>query len=448
VDIALDHSLLLSVTLPELQACLLQLCPPALTHGTTVLAFQPSSRLVATLQRLGCPHFIAAWVERLAKEWLRLPPALLGSTEPLGEEVVGAQECDGAVAEEEEEKRTTAEKSGTRNEAAPDDATSTGTVNAAMTLAPNLLHLLRSAGARSAIAALGDGFARFNGKSDDDDVVDDDGDGGGDEPAAWSAEEVLLSTAHPRGWVPNPSIPGGWLRHQSDEDDGRSSGNSSGTSSGRSKSTSTTTTVESYPTTALVEALLPCVPRPLSGGLGLVELVLANGMKVAYKYNDRLDDEVLLSGYAPGGLTQALPLLEAAFPDPAASTTRGEKGEAAAAAAAAPAANSSTAPLSEAVLKQRRAAMFALRHGTAIASLFGLYGLPLADVEDALAGQRVALQCELGLYARSVSGDCSPQDLVTQLRLIHLAFTAQVCAVVLVYVGEAKAKRTESLQLQ
>ena len=138
----------------------------------------------------------------------------------------------------------------------------------------------------------------------------------------------------------------------------------------------------------------------------------------------------LLVGYAPGGLTQALPLLEAAFPDN--SSARSE-------------ASAGTAPgasVDPAVLKQRRSAMFALRHGTAIASLFGLYGLPLAEVEDALAGKRVSLQCDLGLYARSLSADCSPQDLATQLRMVNLAFTAQVgvCSCARVWLRDASCE--------
>jgi hypothetical protein len=99
-------------------------------------------------------------------------------------------------------------------------------------------------------------------------------------------------------------------------------------------------------------------------------------------------------------LTQALPLLAAAFPEGPGGSGSG-------------------------VAAQRRA-MFALRHAAPLAALFGLYGLPVAQVEDALAGQRVSLSCELGLFDRSIGGDCSPQDLGTQLRLLHLAFTAQV----------------------
>ena len=46
-------------------------------------------------------------------------------------------------------------------------------------------------------------------------------------------------------------------------------------------------------------------------------------------------------------------------------------------------------------------------------------------VMDALSSKRVGLSLDLGLYERTISGDCSPADLECQLRLVHLAFTAQ-----------------------
>jgi hypothetical protein len=179
--------------------------------------------------------------------------------------------------------------------------------------APNLLHLLRNAGASSAVAARGDGFVRFNGKSDENNDDDEDNYDDEDGEQAQSAEAVLLSTAHPRGWVPNPTVPGGWLRHRNNDGDehgdalyadgsddvvtgksGISGGECDGSSSSGGGSNSSSSGSPS--TSTLVDALSPSVPKHLSGGLGLVELVLGNGMKVVYKYNDFLDDEVLVSG--------------------------------------------------------------------------------------------------------------------------------------------------------
>ena len=291
----------------------MQLCPPALTHGTTVLAFQPSSRLTATLQRCGCPHVIAAWIETLAKEWFRLPPALLGSTEPLGEALVEVGARDDASAGAADEELKVHETGGsTGNEAAGGGPTASATANAAVVPAPNLLHLLRNAGASSAVAARGDGFVRFNGKSDENNDDDEDNYDDEDGEQAQSAEAVLLSTAHPRGWVPNPTVSGGWLRHRNDDGDEHGdapyadgsddvatgkSGISGGESDGSSSSGGSNSSSSGSPSTStLVEALSPSVPKHLSGGLSLVELVLGNGMKVVYKYNDHLDDEVLISG--------------------------------------------------------------------------------------------------------------------------------------------------------
>ena len=295
----------------------MQLCPPALTRGTTVLAFQPSSRLTATLQRCGCPHVIAAWIETLAKEWLRLPPALLGSTEPLGEALVevGARDDASAGGGAEQELKVHETGGSTGHEApksGPTGITSTA-ANAAVVPAPNLLHLMRNAGASSAVAARGDGFVRFNGRSDENNEDDEDDYEDEDGEQAQSTEAVLLSTAHPRGWVPNPTVPGGWLRHRNNDGDehgdalyadgsddvvtgksGISGGESDGSSSSGGGSNSSSSGSPS--TSTLVDALSPSVPKHLSGGLGLVELVLGNGMKVVYKYNDFLDDEVLVSG--------------------------------------------------------------------------------------------------------------------------------------------------------
>jgi predicted Zn-dependent peptidase len=106
---------------------------------------------------------------------------------------------------------------------------------------------------------------------------------------------------------------------------------------------------------------------------------LANGVRVATKTTDFLDDQVLVRAFARGGL-------------------------------------------SEVPEKQYLDALYA---GT-IAGELGMFGLRPETLFDALAGKRADVAAKTGTYFRRVDGDTSPTDIETGLQLMYMLFTQDV----------------------
>ncbi|CAI5511991.1 unnamed protein product [Closterium sp. Naga37s-1] len=116
-------------------------------------------------------------------------------------------------------------------------------------------------------------------------------------------------------------------------------------------------------------------------GLGVTELRLSNGMRVAVKCTDFLDDQILISGYAYGGLSEV-----------------------------------SEAEYYTAAMAQ------------SIAGEAGIFGHPPAVMAELLAGKRVEVGGKLSSYMRVFSGECSPDDLETALQLVYQLFTCSITA--------------------
>ncbi|KAJ7536029.1 hypothetical protein O6H91_12G054400 [Diphasiastrum complanatum] len=113
--------------------------------------------------------------------------------------------------------------------------------------------------------------------------------------------------------------------------------------------------------------------------IGATELILDNGIRVCYKSTDFLDDQVLFSGYAYGGLSEV--------------------------------------PESE---------FLSCSMGSTIAGEIGVFGYKPSTLMDMLAGKRAEVGTKVGAYMRTFSGDCSPTDLETALQLIYQLFTTNV----------------------
>eukprot|EP00897_Mesotaenium_endlicherianum_P008456 jgi/Mesen1/7639/ME000004S07907 len=104
--------------------------------------------------------------------------------------------------------------------------------------------------------------------------------------------------------------------------------------------------------------------------LGATELVLSNGMRVCYKPTDFLDDQVLISGYAYGGLSE---VPEESYHTCAMATT--------------------------------------------IAGEMGIYGHKPIALAEMLAGKRADVSVKVAAYTRTFGADCSPADLETALQM-------------------------------
>ncbi|RWR72552.1 zinc protease PQQL-like protein isoform X1 [Cinnamomum micranthum f. kanehirae] len=113
--------------------------------------------------------------------------------------------------------------------------------------------------------------------------------------------------------------------------------------------------------------------------VGVTELLLSNGMKVCYRCTDFLDDQVLFTGFAYGGLSE---LSENDY--------------------------------------------FSCSMGTTIAGEIGVFGYRPSVLMDMLAGKRAEVGTKIGAYMRTFSGDCSPSDLETALQLVYQLFTTNV----------------------
>ncbi|XP_047054247.1 zinc protease PQQL-like [Lolium rigidum] len=114
-------------------------------------------------------------------------------------------------------------------------------------------------------------------------------------------------------------------------------------------------------------------------GIGATEMVLSNGMRVCYKCTDFLDDQVVFTGFAYGGLSE----------------------------------------LSEDEYTS-------CSMGSTIAGEIGIFGYRPSVLMDMLAGKRAEVGTKVGAYMRSFSGDCSPSDLETGLQLVYQLFTTKV----------------------
>lgn len=113
--------------------------------------------------------------------------------------------------------------------------------------------------------------------------------------------------------------------------------------------------------------------------IGATELLLSNGMRVCYRCTDFLDDQVLFTGFAYGGLSE---LSENDY--------------------------------------------FSCSMGTTIAGEIGIFGYRPSVLMDMLAGKRAEVGTKIGAYMRTFSGDCSPSDLETALQLVYQLFTTNV----------------------
>ncbi|RLM93624.1 putative zinc protease PqqL [Panicum miliaceum] len=114
-------------------------------------------------------------------------------------------------------------------------------------------------------------------------------------------------------------------------------------------------------------------------GIGATEMILSNGMRICYKYTDFLDDQVIFTGFAYGGLSE----------------------------------------LSEAEYTS-------CSMGSTIAGEIGTFGYRPSVLMDMLAGKRAEVGTKVGAYMRTFSGDCSPSDLETALQLVYQLFTTNV----------------------
>ena len=113
--------------------------------------------------------------------------------------------------------------------------------------------------------------------------------------------------------------------------------------------------------------------------LGFKIVQLSNGMQVAMKQTDFLDDQVLVRCFARGGL-------------------------------------------SEVDQKDYLDALYA----NTIASELGSYGVKPEILADILAGKRCDVAAKTGTYYRKVDGEASPTDIESTMQLIHMLFTSDV----------------------
>ena len=137
------------------------------------------------------------------------------------------------------------------------------------------------------------------------------------------------------------------------------------------------------PETLIEESSLPTPGRVVSARtferFGFKQLTLANGMRVAMKRTDFLDDQVLIRAFARGGL-------------------------------------------SESPREQYLDSLYA----ATIAGELGMFGCKPEVLHDVMAGKRCDVSAKTGTYHRRVDADASPVDLETGMQLAHLLFTSDV----------------------
>lgn len=113
--------------------------------------------------------------------------------------------------------------------------------------------------------------------------------------------------------------------------------------------------------------------------MGFAVHELSNGIKIALKTTDFLDDQVLIRAFAKGGLSE---IEESKY-------------------------------------------LNALYANT-IAGELGMFGVKPEILSDILAGKRADVACTTGTYFRRIDGDTSPVDIEVGLQLIYLLFTQDV----------------------
>ncbi|PKA56306.1 Ubiquinol-cytochrome-c reductase complex core protein I, mitochondrial [Apostasia shenzhenica] len=114
-------------------------------------------------------------------------------------------------------------------------------------------------------------------------------------------------------------------------------------------------------------------------GVCATELMLSNGMRVCYKSTDFLDDQIIFTGFAYGGLSE---LSEDEY--------------------------------------------ISCSMGSTISGEIGVFGYKPSVIMDMLAGKRAEVSTKVGAYMRTFSGDCSPSDLETAMQLVYQLFTTNV----------------------
>lgn len=113
--------------------------------------------------------------------------------------------------------------------------------------------------------------------------------------------------------------------------------------------------------------------------IGTTELLLSNGMRVCYKRTDFLDDQIVFTGFAYGGLSE---LSESEY--------------------------------------------ISCSMGSIFSGEIGVFGYKPSVLMDMLAGKRAEVGTKVGAYMRTFSGDCSPSDLETALQLVYKLFSTNV----------------------
>uniref|UniRef100_A0A7S0SIB4 Peptidase M16 C-terminal domain-containing protein n=1 Tax=Mantoniella antarctica TaxID=81844 RepID=A0A7S0SIB4_9CHLO len=113
--------------------------------------------------------------------------------------------------------------------------------------------------------------------------------------------------------------------------------------------------------------------------LGFTVVGLANGMRVAMKTTNFLDDQVLVRCFARGGMSEV-----------------------------------------------SRAEHLDSLYANTIASELGMYGFKPEVLHDIMAGKRCEMSAKTGTYTRRVDGDTSPTDIESGLQLLHILFTSDV----------------------
>ena len=143
-------------------------------------------------------------------------------------------------------------------------------------------------------------------------------------------------------------------------------------------------TLAAYTETVDTEPLVPAPPRPgrvtrerVDRATGIHDWTLSNGVRVLVKPTDFRDDQVLVTGYSPGGLSRSA--------DP----------------------GSLTIQLAGAIAVQGGAGRFSA-----------------VDLQKALAGKAVSVAPSIGLATEGISGQVAPRELETFFELLWLYFTA------------------------
>ncbi|KAK8921287.1 hypothetical protein KSP39_PZI019966 [Platanthera zijinensis] len=121
------------------------------------------------------------------------------------------------------------------------------------------------------------------------------------------------------------------------------------------------------------------IEKSVCSGIAATELLLSNGMRICYKRTDFLDDQIVFTGFAYGGLSE---LSESEY--------------------------------------------ISCSMGSTISGEIGVFGYKPSVLMDMLAGKRAEVGAKVGAYMRTFSGDCSPSDLETALQLVYKLFSTNV----------------------